>query len=113
MAHHSSIPFDELPEGLREMFPDKPNEYVRELMTPRDAFGRDKFGATGKFPQGHYNETDEGEIAFGVAADKQAGKVIINFGKPTAWVGMDREQALALAESLKQKADDLLTVGLE
>ncbi|HEY0004400.1 MAG TPA: hypothetical protein VGB17_06285 [Pyrinomonadaceae bacterium] len=101
MAHHSRFPFDDMPEGLRDMFPDKSkDEYIHELLSP--------FGATGRFPQGQYTPQDEGEIAFGVAADKSQGKVIVNFGKPVAWFGMDREQALALAESLKQKADDLL-----
>jgi hypothetical protein len=98
MAHHSSKPFDEIPEALREFYDEK----------YRSAFGGSSdFGATGRFPQGKYTPQDEGEIAFGVAADKTAGKVIINFGKPTAWVGMDKEQALALAESLINKANEL------
>jgi hypothetical protein len=100
MAHHSSNPFDDdAPDFIKKMFPEVAKE---------DYPG---FGATNRFPQGKYTPQDEGEIAFGVAADKKAGKVIINFGKPTAWVGMDREQALALADSLKQKANDLLDIS--
>lgn len=100
MAHHSSNPFgDEAPDFIKKMFPEVAKE---DFPT---------FGATNRFPQGKYTEHDEGEIAFGVAADKNAGKVIINFGKPTAWVGMDREQALALAELLLQKAADLLDIS--
>lgn len=104
MAHHGSNPFgdDEMPKALRDFYTDK----------HREAFGAPSdFGATGRFPQGKYAPTDEGEIAFGVAADREAGKVVINFGTPVAWFGMDREQALALAESLRQKADDLLDIS--
>jgi hypothetical protein len=103
VGHHSSSPFDD-DARLQKLFRNIPEQPRAEL------FGQyqQPFGATGRFPMGKLTESDEGEIAFGVAADKSAGKVIINFGKPTAWVGMDREQALALAESLKQKADDLL-----
>lgn len=106
MGHHSSNPFDDDPR-IKDLFREMPErtnaDLLRELQQP--------FGATGRYPMGKLTETDEGEIAFGVAADKQNGKVIINFGKPTAWVGMDREQALALADSLKRKADDLLDVS--
>jgi hypothetical protein len=106
MGHHSSNSFDDDPR-LRELFGEIPERDPRELLRQF----QQPFGATGRFPMGKLTETDEGEIAFGVAADKASGKVIINFGKPTAWVGMDREQALALAESLRQKADDLLDVS--
>lgn len=93
MAHHSSTPFGD-DEATAKKF--------------RDAFRQlPAFGPTGKFPLGKYNQHDEGEIAFGVAADKQAGKVIIDFGKPTAWVGMTADQADAFAESLKSKAAEL------
>jgi hypothetical protein len=104
MGHHSSTPFGDEAPDFRDLIPeDRSLNFLRELQQP--------FGATGRFPMGKLTETDEGEIAFGVAADKSLGKVIINFGKPTAWVGMDREQAIALADSLRQKADDLLDVS--
>jgi hypothetical protein len=108
MGHHSSNSFDDDPR-LKELFSDILRSDILRL-DPRELL-RQQFGATGRFPMGKLTETDEGEIAFGVAADKKTGKVIINFGKPTAWLGMDREQALALAESLKSKADDLLDVS--
>lgn len=61
-----------------------------------------KFGATGKFPDGSLDKSDEGEISFGVTSHR--GKVIINFGKPVAWLGMDSNQAAALAAFLLQHA---------
>lgn len=106
MGHHSSTPFgdDDLPEAFRNLIPEKNvMDKLRELQQP--------FGATNRFPMGKLNEHDEGEIMFGVAADKSQGKIIINFGKPTAWIGMDRQQALDFAALLKQKADDLLDVS--
>lgn len=86
MAHHSS---DGFPPGLsRALFENA-----------------HKLGATGEYPDGHYTDADEGEIQFGLAADKAAGKVIIDFGKPVAWIGMLPAQARELAALLVAKAD--------
>ena len=61
-------------------------------------------GATGEFPEGKLNQNDEGEIRFGVAADREHNKIILNFGKPVAWIGMSPGQAIALADLLRSKA---------
>ena len=53
------------------------------------------FGATGKFPQGHLNEDDEGELKIGIGVSE--GKVVINFGTPVVWIGFDADQAVELA----------------
>jgi len=91
MAHHN---FD-TPEDLKRMF----NE-----LAPQPPFG-----ATGRYPMGTYSENDEGEIRFGVAADKRNKKVLVDFGKPVHSLGMTPEQALELAASLKAKAESCLT----
>ncbi len=57
------------------------------------------FGPTGKFPRGKLNADDEGEIQFGITNDGDT--VIVQFGQPTAWVGMTAEQAESFADSLK------------
>jgi len=57
------------------------------------ALQRPSVGATGEHPEGRLTEDDEGEIQFAVAADKAAGKVVIDFGKPVAWMGMNASQA--------------------
>ncbi len=62
-----------------------------------------KFGATGKFPQGKLTPHDEGEIRMGIAHDDST--VILNFGKPTAGVGMDPTLARQLAANLIEHAD--------
>lgn len=61
-------------------------------------------GATGRYPQGQLAPEDEGEIKIAVAADTARGKVVVDFGKPVAWMGFDPQQALALADSIRAKA---------
>ena len=62
------------------------------------------FGATGKFPRGKIDSSDEGELQFGIAAAK--GNVIINFGKPVVWIGVPPEMAREMAASLLKNADE-------
>lgn len=65
-----------------------------------------KLGATGKFPLGKLTPSDEGELRFAVGVEY--GKVVIHFGKEVAWIGMEAEQALELAEIIKEKANNIL-----
>jgi len=55
-------------------------------------------GATGRFPEGKITKSDEGETRIAVAAVD--GKVVIDLGKPTAWIGFTPELARNLAASL-------------
>lgn len=88
MAHHSN---------------DINDTYIKDLF--KDAIPlASPFGGTGRYPLGQLSPSDEGEIQFGVAADPSKNKVVINFGKLTAWIGFDAEQAEQLAESLLSKA---------
>lgn len=59
-------------------------------------------GPTGNFPQGKLNSNDEGELALGITHDK--GKVIIDFGKPVAWIGFDPKQAKEIARMFELHA---------
>ena len=62
----------------------------------------DKVGATGRYPQGKLNDTDEGELTMAITRD---GDVIrIGFGKPVAWLAMSPEEAVGLAQLLMQHA---------
>lgn len=88
MAHHSD---------------DMNDTYIRALFKEAIPVSA-PFGGTGRFPLGKLSQSDEGEIQFGVAADPVKNKVVLNFGKPTAWIGFDAEQAEQLAESLLSKA---------
>jgi hypothetical protein len=66
-----------------------------------------KIGATGEFPQGKLNETDDGELNMAVAADKVTNLVILRFGTPVLWIGMNVQEAEGLAGLLTQKAYEL------
>lgn len=62
-------------------------------------------GATGDFPQGKLNADDEGglRIAIGV----KDGAIMVDFGKPTAWIALDPGTAEALANNLLKHAASL------
>lgn len=103
MSHHGKSPFHDMPPPDDGVF-----EKLRELT--KEEF----FGATGEHPKGKLTPDDEGEIRFAVGAEN--GKVILNFGTPIAWVGMEPEQAIALASSLidwaRKASDRVLTLEL-
>lgn len=62
-------------------------------------------GPTGEFPEGKLNEGDEGELRFAVY--RRSGNVILDFGKPLAWVGLPPNTARQLAALLCKGADVL------
>lgn len=86
--HHSSDERDR--ERIRRV--------MRELGQP--------LGATGQFPQGKLTPKDEGELRLGIGTTDD--KIVMDFGKATAWIGFDAEQALALADTLRARANALL-----
>lgn len=94
MAHHFSDP---------NLVPDL---FVEQLNS-RLAESRQKLGATGRYPEGKLGEHDEGEIAFAIAADSKTKKVLIDFGKPVAFLGMNKTQAIELGQMLIAKAEQL------
>ena len=59
------------------------------------------------FPDGPISRTDEGQLAFAIAADKTQQVVLIHFGKRVAWVGMSKKEALQLAQLLTDRAAEL------
>lgn len=64
---------------------------------------QDGLGATGRFPEGRLNDDDEGEIRVAIAADPKRQTVVIDFGKPVAWIGFTPDQAREIGELLIQK----------
>lgn len=64
-----------------------------------------KLGATGNFPQGKLDETDEGELR--MAIFEKNGEIIIDFGKDLSWVGFGKEEATQLGELLIKKSKKL------
>ena len=63
---------------------------------------REELGPTGDHPHGKLNEHDEGGLKFAVGVHE--GKVIMDFGEPTAWLGMDPQLAADLASALIKNA---------
>jgi hypothetical protein len=77
------------------------NDRGNEIM---DALGQ-PLGATKRFPLGKLTPHDEGEIR--IAIGTSAGKVVMDFGNTTAWIGFDKAQALEIAETLRKHAETL------
>lgn len=62
-----------------------------------------ELGATGQFPEGQLNDDDEGEIRIAIGSTE--GKVVMDFGKPIAWIGFTPEQARGIAELLLRQVE--------
>jgi hypothetical protein len=86
MAHHAEDSY-----AMRELF-------ARHFNPPGG------LGATGRHPNGKLTDNDEGEIKVAIAADPARGVVVIDFGKPTAWIGFTPDQASDIADMLHAKA---------
>lgn len=84
MSHHSSEPDPKLTAEFEKLF-------------------TEKLGPTGKYPNGRVLPTDEGETK--MAVTNKNGVVIIDFGKPVAWVGFTATEIRGLIEVLTKHAD--------
>jgi hypothetical protein len=62
----------------------------------------EELGGTGEFPDGKIDPTDEGELK--IALSHAEGRVLVHFGKPVAWIGLDKSTAIALATGLLKHA---------
>lgn len=58
-----------------------------------------------QYPDGKMNEDDEGQLRINLFEDQ--GRLILHFGKPTAWVGMDRATAMEIGQALIDRAKEL------
>lgn len=70
-------------------------------------------GATGEYPEGSVGPTDQGGLRAGLAFDPATGRIMINFGKPVAWLAMTPAEALTFARQLQIKARDARQRGRE
>lgn len=65
----------------------------------------DGLGATNQFPDGKLTPQDEGEIQLSMATVDD--KIVLNFGKPVAWIGFTAEQAYNLGRLFIKRAKKL------
>lgn len=96
MAHHGSGPFDEDPERVAAR-----DKLMKELLASSSQFR----GALGDFPEGTLSKADEGSIQFAIG--EKNGKVVLDFGTPVTWIGMNPQQAADLASSLFKRAREV------
>lgn len=66
---------------------------------------RRTLGATGDFPRGKLNGDDEGGLRLAIGVKDRT--VMIVFGKEIAWLGLGKTEALALADSIRQRAEEI------
>jgi hypothetical protein len=69
-------------------------------------------GATGKFPDGRLNDDDQGELRAALAVDRKKNRLLIQFGKPVAWLVLTREGAEELAKMIERKCMELVPKSL-
>ena len=92
MSNHSNSPDPEMHAALRKALGDK--------------FRQENIGPTGNFQEGKLTKRDDGEIAFAVG--QKDGKVMIEFGTPTAWIGFSPQQAISLGQLLIRRGRSIL-----
>lgn len=62
-------------------------------------------GKTGDFPRGAISRSDQGGLKIEIAFDPSLDLVRVDFGTPTAWFALTRDQARALGEMLIKRAE--------
>jgi hypothetical protein len=60
---------------------------------------------TDQFPRGKLNADDEGQLAIAIATKDKT--LIIDFGKPVTWLGLDYHTAMALAGNIMMRAQEI------
>ena len=58
-----------------------------------------------KFPRGQLCNDDEGALAMRIGIKDKT--IILDFGKPVTWMGLDKQSAINMANLLLEKAKQL------
>lgn len=58
-----------------------------------------------QYPRGKLNADDEGKME--MALTVYNGVMIVNFGKPVKWIGLDYYHAIAFAEAILERAKEI------
>ena len=110
MSHHSNVP-------PSKQFLDRFSGLIdKQTLDEMKAYQSQSLGATGEFPRGKLDESDEGEIRIAVSSNVESETVVLAFGKSIEWVGMTPQQAVEIAKCLirhaRQVTREPLTVEL-
>jgi len=108
MSHHSSDKSltDLKDEILCEAYATPSQPKLNDALAKQKAeMLRQELGATNEFPAGRLVTQDEGGLMFGITEFK--GRLVFDFGKPVRSIGFTRDEALALAETIKARAETL------
>lgn len=82
-------------------------DYGRDLDPKLRKLFDSELGKTGDFPGGKLRPDDEGGVTFAVGTEK--GRVVLQFKEPVAWLGMEPEDAIAMAQALIKRARAVAT----
>lgn len=64
-----------------------------------------KPGKTNDYPRGMLNASDEGGL--NILMTVLDNTVVLDFGTPVKWIGLDKETALMIGAALTEKANSL------
>jgi hypothetical protein len=62
-----------------------------------------------QFPRGKLNADDEGALTMRIGVQDKT--VILDFGKPVVWLGMDYHTAMNLAANIMKRAQEIKPKG--
>lgn len=60
-----------------------------------------------EWSHGRIGAEDDGDLAFAIATDKEHQTIVIRFGKPVEWIGLDRKAAEELRDQLTARLHEL------
>lgn len=75
-----------------------------ELQEARDRLLDQFMGADRRaFPAGKMGADDEGELSYALANDDKNRVIVMRFGKPVEWIGLDVASATELRDQLTER----------
>lgn len=84
------------------------NGNQREIAELRKRFLQQIDGtAKREYPNGRMGADDDGALVYAVAVDRRHRTIVIRFGKPVEWMGLDIEAAEKLRDALTDKLLEL------
>src|SRR5690349_6504490 len=101
MSHHGNNDPPGPPEWFKKALEE--NGYTRDDEAGLAELSRSEL--PGKYPNGKLGPNDEGQFQMAIAHIK--GRVIVDFGKPMAWIGLTSVEARQIAETLLKHAREI------